>query len=65
MEDAMSEIADNRSLAEIHDAIVGRIQELNDHKLDPKEADEAARNLLGYCYKVVEIAEQSDEELDS
>ena len=57
----MSDVTDNRSLSEIHDAIVDRIQELNDHQLTRKEAEEAARNLLGYCYKVIEIAEQSDE----
>lgn len=53
----MVDSEDNRSLAEIHDSIVERIQILNDHKLTRKEADEAAKSLLGFCYKILEIAE--------
>ena len=57
----MSDTLDNRSLAEIHDAIVERIQELNNHQLTKKEAEESARNLLCYCSKDIEIAEKIDE----
>ncbi len=48
---------DNRTLAEIHDSIVERIQALNENKLTHKEAEEAAQSLLGFCYKIFEIAE--------
>ncbi len=53
----MADSEDNRSLAEIHEAIALRIQVLNDNKLTRKEADDAAKSLLGFYYKVLEIAE--------
>jgi len=52
----MVDTEDDRSLSDIHDAIVERIQELNDNQLTQKEAEEAARNLLGFCNKVIEIS---------
>ncbi len=52
----MTQMQDDRSLSDIHDAIVERIQELNDNKLTQKEAEEAARNLLGFCNKIIEIS---------
>ncbi len=53
----MADSDDNRTLAEIHDSIVERIQILNDNKLTRKEAEDAAQSLLGFCYKIFEIAE--------
>ena len=46
---------DKRSIAEVYDAVVEDIQAMYGNTLTEKEAHEAARNLLGFCQKVVEI----------
>ena len=38
-----------------YDGIVRRISELNGNELSEKEAHAAARNLIGFCQKVIEI----------
>ncbi len=48
-----------RSLDEIYASVVERIKKQYHYKISDQEADEAARNLLGFCQKLVEIkAEQ-------
>lgn len=44
-----------RSANEIYDSIVGKIRVMYNNELSDKEAHEAARNLIGFCQKVVEI----------
>lgn len=44
-----------RSASEIYDSIVGRIRVMYNNELSDKEAHEAARNLIGFCQKAIEI----------
>jgi hypothetical protein len=45
----------HRSASEIYDSLVSNIQKKYNNQLTDKEAHEAARNLLGFCQKVIEI----------
>ena len=50
---------DKRSLSEINESIVNRIMDLNNNQMSKKEAEEAAQNLLGFCYSILDgIQEQ-------
>jgi hypothetical protein len=46
---------ERRSLGDIYDSVVDNIYQMYDNKITHKEAHEAARNLLGFCQKVIEI----------
>lgn len=46
---------EKRSLGDIYDAVVDNIYQMYDNQITHKEAHEAARNLLGFCQKVIEI----------
>ena len=47
--------AEKRALGEIYDSVVDNIYQMYDNQITHKEAHEAARNLLGFCQKVIEI----------
>jgi hypothetical protein len=47
--------AEKRPLGEIYDSVVDNIYQMYDNQITHKEAHEAARNLLGFCQKVIEI----------
>lgn len=45
-----------RPMGEIYEDIVDVIHKMYDNKLTHKEAHDAARNLIGFCKKAVEIS---------